>query len=82
MLLQWKIKENKEIEHFFFSFYEISLDNVHMETFSDIKNHKQVISNFISKIKIQTLQSVCGSFEKRLRNFIRTKGSHFENILT
>ena len=55
---------------------------MYKKAFSEIEKFRQVISNFISNIKILTLQSVCGSFEKRLGNVILTEGSHFENILT
>ena len=37
-------------------------DNVYREAFSDKEKLKQVMSNFISKIKIQALHSVCSFF--------------------
>jgi len=49
---------------------------------SEPKKLKQVIFSWISKSDIQTPVEDFGSFHKRLKNFIFSKGSHFENIVS
>ena len=49
------VRENQERKFLFFILCDFLKDNVYRKAFSDTDELKQVISNFISKIKIQTL---------------------------
>ncbi|KAK9730223.1 hypothetical protein QE152_g15446 [Popillia japonica] len=52
-----------------------------IENGNTLDNLEMAIRQRIEGIPHATLQAVCGEFEKRLRNVIAGRGSHFENLI-
>lgn len=56
-------------------------DTVYRDGIDTLDNLEMAIRQRIEAIPHATLQAVCGEFEKRLRNVIAARGSHFENLI-